>query len=46
MLILKNKNKNKISQLNAAIMTLDTIMRKSVYFCLIKFHTHDLFIIA
>jgi hypothetical protein len=33
----------KISQLNAAIMTLNDIMRKSHYFGLMKINIHDLF---
>jgi hypothetical protein len=34
----------KISPLNAARMILNAIMRKSLYFGLMKFYTHDLFI--
>jgi hypothetical protein len=35
-----------ISPLNAAIMTLNAIIRKNPYFSIMKIHTHDLFIKA
>jgi hypothetical protein len=41
--LILNFFKKKLSQLNA-IMTLNTIMRKNIYFGLMNIHTHDVFI--
>jgi hypothetical protein len=45
-IILFKKKIKKISILNTAIMTLNAIMPKNLYFGLMMFHTHDFLIKA